>query len=255
MKEIEDAFGSATLAIFGHKLTDYAQYAQWLHAKKDWKVGLASSRLSGEAVRVAPLDVYRRLSKNAVTFEESLQLGLKSIDKNDVDLLSLANASKKLMKIKSTTCETVFGKNEGTEGCACYGPTQFCLGSSFCWFSKTIAYSIFIRESEALFGCSNVLKSKFCIHCHGSTNLTRCFEVADSNDCTDCLFCHHCENVDNGLFCFHLKSKRYAIGNVEVKKEEYLRIRKMVLEELARKLEKDKSLPFSIYNIGARPPH
>jgi len=49
-----------------------------------------------------------------------------------------------------------------------------------------------------------------------------------------------------------VKAKRYAIGNVEMKKEEYLKIKKLVLTEIANKLEKDKKLDLNIYNVGGR---
>jgi len=49
-----------------------------------------------------------------------------------------------------------------------------------------------------------------------------------------------------------VKNLKYAIGNVEVGKEEYARVKKMVLDEIAKKVTKDKKLDLSIYNIGAR---
>ena len=71
-------------------------------------------------------------------------------------------------------------------------------------------------------------------------------------DCSDSYFCHNIENCDNCMFCFNIKSKRYAIGNVEYPKEEYLKIKKLVLAELVSKIEKDKKLEMDIYNIGCK---
>jgi len=42
------------------------------------------------------------------------------------------------------------------------------------------------------------------------------------------------------------------VGNVEVGKEKFEKIRGKMLAEIAQKLEKDKKLDLSIYNIGAR---
>jgi hypothetical protein len=78
----------------------------------------------------------------------------------------------------------------------------------------------------------------------------RCFEVNDSNSCTDCYFCHNCEDLKNCMFCFNTKAKRYAIGNVEVGREAYMKIRKLLQEQVADELEKTKSLRHDIYNIG-----
>lgn len=54
------------------------------------------------------------------------------------------------------------------------------------------------------------------------------------------------------MFCFNVKAKRYAIGNVEYPKEEYLRVKKLVLDEIAAKLEKGKKLEWSIFNVGSK---
>ena len=82
--------------------------------------------------------------------------------------------------------------------------------------------------------------------------LARCVEVDSSRSSSDCYFCHNVENCAECMFCFNVKAKRYAIGNVEVGKEKYMQIKKLVLAELAARLEKDKTLAISIYNIGAK---
>lgn len=64
--------------------------------------------------------------------------------------------------------------------------------------------------------------------------------------------CHNIEDCQECMFCFNVKSLRYAIGNVEVGKERYLKIKRMVLDEISKKLEKDKNLGISIYNIGCK---
>ena len=69
--------------------------------------------------------------------------------------------------------------------------------------------------------------------------------------CSDCLFCHNCENVHESMFCFNAKNLKNAIGNVQLAPEEYMRIKKLVLGEIARKLESDKNLGLDIYNVGA----
>jgi hypothetical protein len=60
------------------------------------------------------------------------------------------------------------------------------------------------------------------------------------------------ENCRDCILCFNVKNLKYAVGNVEVGKEEYAHIKKMVLGEIGAKLGKDKKLPWSIYSIGAR---
>lgn len=116
--------------------------------------------------------------------------------------------------------------------------------------SKNCAYSTMALASEAIFGSYRVIRCKFCMHCYDSIDLVRCFEVSDSSNCSDCHFCHNCENMSDCMFCFNTKSKRYAIGNVEVGRENYIRMKKMVLDEMVKRLEKGKTLGLSIYNLG-----
>ena len=101
-----------------------------------------------------------------------------------------------------------------------------------------------------MFGCSVIFDSSHCINCHQSVKLTRCFESDSCRDCSDLYFCHNCEGCQECLFCFNVKSKRYAIANVEMKKEDYLRVKKMVLEEIGKKLENEHRLERSIFNLG-----
>ncbi|MEW6529128.1 MAG: hypothetical protein AB1391_04515 [Candidatus Micrarchaeota archaeon] len=123
------------------------------------------------------------------------------------------------------------------------------LSSSFFHQSKNVAYSFWPKYAEHVFGTYMVFYSEYCINCYKSTKLKRCFEVDNSYNCSDCYFCYNCENLSDCMFCFNTKSKRYAIGNVEIGREQYMRIKKIVLGEITTKLENDKKLDLSIYNI------
>ncbi|MFA6530582.1 MAG: hypothetical protein WCT31_02540 [Candidatus Micrarchaeia archaeon] len=87
------------------------------------------------------------------------------------------------------------------------------------------------------------------MNCYNSYRLARCFEVDTSEDCTGCYFIHNCENVHDSMFCFNVKSKRYAIANVELGREKYMKIKERIVNEIAGKLGKDKKLELSIYDI------
>ncbi|MDD5337635.1 MAG: hypothetical protein PHS02_04080 [Candidatus ainarchaeum sp.] len=100
-----------------------------------------------------------------------------------------------------------------------------------------------------MFGCDTIFDSAFCINCYHSVKLTRCFEMDSCRDCSDSCFCHNSEGLSNCMFCFNSKGLRYAIGNVEVGKEEYARMRKVLLDAIGKRLEKDKDLKLSIYNL------
>ena len=89
----------------------------------------------------------------------------------------------------------------------------------------------------------------FCVNCYHSNNLQRCLECDSCSNCSDCYFCHNCENLRDCLFCFNTKNKRYAIGNVEVGKEEFVRIKQLILEQIWNELEKTGSLKYEIFGL------
>jgi hypothetical protein len=254
MLEIEEAFQKTCALVLGERLPGKIDdYEKWLTVHVKGKVRKVKSAISSNSVYMPSVGFYERMMPNVVALEESLALGKKALSEADVGKLSLSNAKKLLSGIKATTPEIIYGTNVGSEECSCYGPTQFCYRSTFCWFSKFIGYSFWPRDSEHLFGCSNVAGfSSFSIRCYSSTKLTRCFEVNDSNNCSSSYFCHNCENVHDSMFCFNAKNLHYAIGNVEIGREAYLRLKKMLLERIHSDLSKKKLFAPDIYNIASK---
>ncbi|MFH1306052.1 MAG: hypothetical protein ABIH83_00140 [Candidatus Micrarchaeota archaeon] len=116
--------------------------------------------------------------------------------------------------------------------------------------SKKCAYCTHASKCEAVFGSSMLINSsKYCLRCHDSNKLTACMDCDSCSNCSYCYFCHNCEGLTECMFCFNTKSLRYAIGNVEVGKEKYMKIKKMVCDEIIKRLERDGDIGFDIYNI------
>ncbi|VVB57987.1 Uncharacterised protein [Candidatus Anstonella stagnisolia] len=250
MEEIEIAFGKVTKILLGKELRGIDAYAKWIAGRLRGGVKRKKSVVSGNAVLCPSVRYYEGMGNKVVTAQEALLLGEKKLEAGEVEALSLASAKETLSRISTSTPEIVWGTNIGTLECSNYGPTQYCYRSAFCWFSKCVAYSFWPRECEYAFGCSYVLQCSFCIHCYNSTKLSRCFEVSDSTNCADCYFCHNCENVNESMFCFNAKNLRYAIGNREVGREAYMRVKAKVLAQIADGLEKEKRCEYDIYKIG-----
>ena len=51
------------------------------------------------------------------------------------------------------------------------------------------------------------------------------------------------------MFCFNIRNKKYAIGNVEVGREKYMQIKKILLAQLNEELSKKNEVSLSIYNL------
>ncbi len=126
-----------------------------------------------------------------------------------------------------------------------------CFRCSRAYSSENSCYSFWPRDSEYLLGCDSTRTSSFCINCYNSFKLSRCFETDTSQSCTGAYFCHNCENVHDSMFCFNKKNLRYAIGNVEVGREVFQKVKNLLMSQITDELEKKKDFKWNIYNIGA----
>jgi hypothetical protein len=249
--KIEDAFQETTKVVLGRKLTKLSDYRTWLLRYVGGAVNVRSE-VSNNPVYVPNIIFYTSIKRNLVTLEEAEELGKRHVPHEVINALTLANAHQKLKEILYVTSDVKEGENSDVRESGTYMNAHHCLNGVFYIYSKYDAYCFWPRETEYSFGCHYLFASKFCIQCHNSVALTRCFEVSDSNKCSDCYFCHNCENLNDCMFCFNVKSKRYAIGNIEVGREKYMKIRKLLLEEIGQRLEKEKNLDLSIYSFGCR---
>ncbi|MDD5337748.1 MAG: hypothetical protein PHS02_04665 [Candidatus ainarchaeum sp.] len=249
MEEIEKAFQAVTLPLLNKRLSNLTDYEGWLVKDIVHKIVQVKSIKSGKPVSMPSMRFFEAIKDNCVSLEEALELGKSHLSAIEADSLSLANASSVLKNIARTTPEAVYGTNIGTVECADYGPSQYCYRSSFAWFDKFCAYSFWPRNSEYIFGCSSIIDSRFCMKCHDSAQLTRCFEVLDGSNSSDCYFCHNVENVQNGILCFNAKNLRYAVGNVEVGREKFTEMKNMLLNRIVPELESRKDFAYSIFDL------
>ena len=250
-KEIEKAWQATAQVLFGKSIGGLSQYEEWLKADVPATI-IASSVVSGRQVYIPNFVFYAATQKQAMALDESLKWGAKHIGEAEVRGISLQNAASLLGDIRYFSSDVEVGTNIGMEECGIYFNCSFCLCSNSLVASKYCAYCMWPRNCEHVFGCAWIFSCSFCIKCYHSENLTRCFETSNSTNCSDCCFCHNCENVHDSMFCFNAKNLSHAIGNVEYSKEEYARIKKLVLAEIAVKVTKDKKLELSIYSIGAK---
>ncbi|VVB97917.1 Uncharacterised protein [uncultured archaeon] len=249
---VEKAFAATSEVVLGKRLGPIRDYSKYLSRDVN-QIRTAKSRVSGKPVYIAPTSGFIGIAHNSAKSGEALELGKKSISESGLEKLGLANAGKILAEIKCTTPEVIFtNSNVDIVECSAYGPAAHAYLSSYVYgSSKYVSHSFWTRNSENIFGSSVLLYfCKYCIKCYNSSTLTRCFELEGCTNCSDCYFCHNCENLQECMFCFNAKSKRYAIGNVEIGREKYLEVKKRMLAEITSKIEKDKFLELSVYNIG-----
>lgn len=246
--KINDGFKSTAELVLGRPISSLIDYEKWL-TRYTGQILKVSSVVSTNVVYVPPISFYINIKNNAVTMDESLELGKLSVQEKDLEDINLSNIAKKLGKICCTTTEDVFGRSMNVIECSCYGNCFDAFRGYYIYNSKCTAYSYWPKYSDYLFGCFMSFHSKFCINCHNSNNLNRCFEMESCHNCNDCYFCHNCENLSDCMFCFNTKSKKYAVGNIEIGHDKYLEIKRNILAGITQKIEKNKYLELSIYNL------
>jgi len=72
--------------------------------------------------------------------------------------------------------------------------------------------------------------------------------VDSARSCSGCYYCHNVENVHDSIFCSNVKNLRYAVGNVEVGKGEFLRIKETVISRVLSGIENGR-MPMGIYDF------
>src|SRR3989338_2569443 len=251
MDEFEKSFQTISSVVLGKKLSGYRDYENWL-SRSVLSQEKTKSCMSGEDIYLPPFSFYTALKSKLVTINEAYDaVGKKQINEKDLNSLSFSNASNVLRDISITTMDTQYGTNTNVAESSLYYDSHTCLRGIGLNKSKCDLYCFWPRYSEYSLGCYYLFSSQFCIKCYNSENLTRCFEMSDCNNCSDSMFCHNSENLKNCIFCFNTKSKQYAICNVEVGREKYMKIKKKILDEIINKLEKDKKLDLNIFNLSS----
>ncbi len=136
----------------------------------------------------------------------------------------LHNVVPKIANFNEESENTDYSTNVGRETKNVY----YCLRV---YRSQDIYYSEMITGyNNDLVDCLNCQRSGElwecvqCIDCHLSSFLHRCYGTRDSHFCIDCRGCSDC------LFCWNLRNKSYYIENKPVTKEQFAKIKAMVID-------------------------
>jgi hypothetical protein len=251
---IETAFAATCHILLGKKLPGgIDDYGGWLNSKIPKSQRVRSCVSGKDFTRWDYCCYFEHPKERLVSLVEARKLGeSQKASEASLEGLNLGNAAAKLCDVAYFCPEYRDGANlnmiEVPNAC----DSANCYRSSPVVYSKDCGYCYWPRSSEHAFGCGALLSSEFCMHCYNSVKLSRCFEVDFSRDCADCYFSHNIENCHDTMFCFNAKNLKYAIGNVEVGRENYLLLKSQLLGLILRELENTHSLSADIYGIGVK---
>ncbi len=251
--KIEKAFAITTKIMFGKELSPLSKFEAWLsrHTATVEKKKTPFGGYTSPSFSTFPF--MRDIKENQfVTNEEAMELGKLAIDLKTDEELSISKIFSKAGKIAYYSPEAIYGSCRNIIECPVVVDSIDLYKVVDATAAKNAAISGQVFSSEYIFGSFRTTNSKFCINCYHSLALSNCFEMDSCSNCRDSMFCHNCENLDNCMFCFNTKSKRYAIGNVEVGRDQYLKIREKLLKAIVEQLGKTGDLDYDIYNIACK---
>ena len=96
------------------------------------------------------------------------------------------------------------------------------------------------------------LDSEFSVKSCDITVCKRCFELDNCTNCSNCYFSHNLEGCEECILCSNVKGMRYAVLNKQLSREEYARIKKLVLDYVNAELDSKKKCRRSIFALTGK---
>lgn len=248
-KPLDEAWKTACRVMLGKDIGPLRKYEKFLSERVNPVTKVKTA--FGNETHTSDIFFYKHIPKErTVCAEEAEEIAKQHLTFEDGEEVNLKSVLGKISPFALFRVDFHEGSNANNiETHIAYTATntyKVCDGT----YAKNCAYDTMALNSEYVFGSYRTLYSKFCIKCHAGLELSNCFDTDCCTYTRDSYFSHNCESVDNSMFCFNTKSKRYAVGNVEIGKENYMKVKKIVLDEITAKLEKDGTLPFDIFTLG-----
>ena len=249
MDEIDKKFADTTKLMFGKQLSTLDEYKEWLQWRLP-KSKTVKSCMSNSTITLPCYSFFDAVpAERVVGFTDTQLVADKKITMESGSEPSLSELIDKVRSIAYFVPDFVEGRNINVVDTVVYLDSVNLYNSFDIFTTKNTAYTFSCINSECLFGCYRVVSSKFCIHCYVVINCNLCFEVVNAKGCSNAFFCHNVENVHDSMFCFNTKNKQYAVANVEIGKEHYMLLKKMLLKWIIASIHRDRSVMIDIYNV------
>ncbi|MEM4348331.1 MAG: hypothetical protein QXN37_02055 [Candidatus Anstonellaceae archaeon] len=245
MKIIDNGFEKTSRIILKRGLGPIKEYENWL-MNNSQNIAKIKSAFGMEVSIPLSFAYFSFLPKDRiVSFDEMEKIGQQSLSQQDI--ASIKQLKQKIGKIAYFTSEFYAGENANYID----SPVVFYATNVYKTYDATyadnIGASFLALNSKFIYGGFRILESQFSIKCYNSLYMNRCMEMDSCSKCSDSYFCHNCESLADCMFCFSAKGKRNMIGNMQLSKERYAKIKDSLVQQMADELEKTKRLRFSIY--------
>ena len=246
--KLEGAFSATTKMLFGKSLTPISKYEDWLRQRVPSGQRVGSCFGTGQAY-LPNYGFFSKIPRSRIASLEDLTKASQPLIKS-AEGISLS-AIRQAVEIGAYFVPTYSeGNNIGVEDSFGYISCQNVRHAFDPFTSKNCAYALSILDADSSFGLHRAgIPINNSVHCYNSYGIARCFEMDSAINCSDSMFCHNVENLQNCIFCFNVKGKRYAIGNLEVGREKYSEFRARLCGELVCQLEATGKAAFDVYSV------
>lgn len=253
MGPIEDAWRGTCRIVLGREIGPLRGYGEFLSERINPVIRVKTAY--GNETYSSDIFFYKYLPKERiVNLDEAEEIAKQHLAFEDGEEVTLESVMEKISPVAFFRAEFAEGSNANNI------ETQIPYTATNTYkvvdatYAKNCAYDTMALNSEYIFGSYRTLYSKFCIRAHSSVGLSNCFDVDCCTNLRDSYFCHNVEGSDSCMFCFNTKSKRFAVGNAEIGRENYAKVKRIVLDEIAQRLESDGKLPFDIFTVACYKP-
>jgi hypothetical protein len=246
---VEKAWCSASKIVLGEEKKGIGNYAGYLQER-----ALPVRRLKGKfgTHTYKPLlPLVKDIPASVLCTRDEAMKENKPLVSEKETALALRQLARLVAKKAAFTMEMVEGETREVPEI-----TQ-AIDSTECWSSwdatnsTRSACSTGIIQSKYIFGgYLRILDSEFCINCFEIVEAKRCFEVDSSSRTSNCYFSHNLEGCEECIFCCNAKGLHYAVFNRQMPKEEYLEVKKMLLDYVNGELGKKKMLEPNVFRLA-----
>lgn len=197
-----------------------------LYTQDLWLPGVYKSAIGGQDVYASGEYKYKEL----ITPDESKDLGDNVFSKEGIASLKDLIGSLKEKKLTTFRGSRSLNSDELEESDDIYSST-FVYNSTHIFGSQKIMFSYGNRACEYLMACKGNGESSFGIRLWDSGSVSNSFDIHWCGKSANCYFCVDSYDLRDCMFCFHIKSKQYCIGNMQFEEAEYKQLKQMILTE------------------------
>jgi hypothetical protein len=250
---VQKAWNDTCRIVLGQELGDLPSYKEWL-LHHNIQIRKVPSALGSGEIQAGSYENLKALPNSRyVNIDEMRQIApLLKLKEGEAKALSLDNAGKTLGRVLYLSPQFHDGTILNAYGCPIVTWSSDCEAVHGCIFMKRSAYSTWGRDSEYLFGSAFVFDSGFNIKCYNSFKIRNCFEVDSARLSTGCYYCHNVENCHDAIFCSNVKNLRYAVCNIEVGRDEFARVKALLLARVVAELKEKGECALDIYGVGKK---